>query len=731
MSSSATPRQRRAGARFANLVLDAAPLTSIYVWLCIVYAVEAWKRVTPWLFTEELEMTQISRSIAATGHSARRGEPYPFHSLYPVMTAAVWLIDNVATAYSGIKYLDVFVMTAVVFPTYLLARLVVGKRAALFAAFGAAAIPSLAYSSYIVEETLAYPFSALCLYLIAKALYVRGQRNQRAWLAAAVAASIVAPGVRRELVVIPIVFFLSALFLIWSSDWARERQARWSRSDWAGVVVLGLGVVFAFSAYATHHSFEWLAVTRAYKDRLFVLGDWAVGAFAIGVGVLPLVAGLAGLFPVRREAKSRALRVFRCVAAATLLGFGLYTGMKAAYLSTVFATRIEERNVIYIAPVLFVAMAIVLERRRVNLYALGAAAAYVGYLIVGTPFRMDIQLYSDALGLAILQQANRFYELGPTTAQWSLLAILVAGSILLAAINVLPRTVATGVAAALAVGVLAWNVTAEIAAGAGTISVASELEATLHHPFTWVDDVAHRKPTIYLAQGVADQNPEWMLEFWNRSIVTVDSLDATLGGPGPSGAPNVATDGRLYWSSDPDNPGRQYDFGVEDWPCVDFAGRDRGHHFYKGGADKPSQWRLIQLARPNRLRAECSGIYPDGWTGANDSQYFRFTGSKSGWLRISLARSNWPATPVVIKVGTIGSEDKQPKLARVTKTLRINVGSSNQTVYWLRTPPSSFAAKVVVVEKFVPRDVNPRLTDPRILGVLIDYRYFAKRPPGT
>ena len=46
-------------------------------------------------------------------------------------------------------------MTAVVFPTYFLARTIVGKPAALFAATAAAAVPALAYSQVISEEALA------------------------------------------------------------------------------------------------------------------------------------------------------------------------------------------------------------------------------------------------------------------------------------------------------------------------------------------------------------------------------------------------------------------------------------------------------------------------------------------------------------------------------------------------------------------------------------------------
>ena len=220
------------------------PLTSVYVWLCLVYLVESWNRATPWLFTDELELTQLSRSIATTGHAARRGQPHSFDSLYTYLTAPIWLVHNVASAYSGIKYLDVFVMASVVFPTYFLARLVVGRKAALFAAAAAAAIPSLAYSSYIVEETLAYPYAALCFFLIAKTLVEwRRGRKSHGWAVAAVLASLVAPAVRGELVVIPITFAFAIFFAVWSSEWGHRRRADWTLSDWLGVVTIGFGAV--------------------------------------------------------------------------------------------------------------------------------------------------------------------------------------------------------------------------------------------------------------------------------------------------------------------------------------------------------------------------------------------------------------------------------------------------------------------------------------------------------
>ena len=247
MSATATPPAREAEARavpertFNDRVIAVLPLASVYVWLCIVFLVEAWNRVTPWLFTDELELTQLSRSIATTGHAARRGEAHSFDSLYTVMTAPIWLIHDVAQAYSGVKYLDVFVMASVVFPTYFLARMVVGRKWSLFAAAAAGAIPSLAYSSYIVEETLAYPYAALCFFLIAKAL-VRWRRGRRSWgwAAGAVVASLIAPAVRGELVVIPIalafaVFFAALVEQVGEGATRVLVVRRLARSDRAGL----------------------------------------------------------------------------------------------------------------------------------------------------------------------------------------------------------------------------------------------------------------------------------------------------------------------------------------------------------------------------------------------------------------------------------------------------------------------------------------------------------------
>ena len=64
-------------------------------------------------------------------------------------------------------------MTSAIFPTYFLARMVVSRGWALFAAVARGRAPALAYGSFIIEEPLAYPVCALGFLLIAKSLVDR------------------------------------------------------------------------------------------------------------------------------------------------------------------------------------------------------------------------------------------------------------------------------------------------------------------------------------------------------------------------------------------------------------------------------------------------------------------------------------------------------------------------------------------------------------------------------
>ena len=733
MSTVASTRRTLRETALSDRFLTALPLATVYTWLCGLYAFQAWRRVTPWLFGDELQFAQLGRAIAATGHPGRRGESYTAGSIYSYVTAIFWRIKDVAVAYAGIKYLDVFVMASVVFPTYALARMLVGRKAALLAAAGAGAIPSLAYSSYIVAEPFAYPWAALCFFLIAKALFT----GARPWWIAAIVCSAFAPVVKGELAVVPAALLLALVFMWWSSERTRAWRRTWSLGDWIGAVVLAFGAIFVISSIGSHHSGAWQTVTRAYKHRQIIMVDWAAGSLAIGIGVLPFVAGLAALLRAPGEERTRETRVFRSVALGGLVAFGLYTAMKAAYLSTQFATRVEERNLVYIAPLLFVGTAIVVSRRSVSIVGLAVAGAYTLYLVAYAmyhvtqyPYQMWIQLYSDALGFAILQQGNRFLGWTPQFARWLLVAIFAASMLALLAPRFLRRRVqlAAIVLGAAAVAAVGWSLTGEIAAAAGTASLSRQAEGTLKRPFTWVDDATHLRPTLYLGQEEVDQNAEWLLEFWNRSITRVSSLDGTLDGPGPAGGPNFRRNGVLYAGPDIASNLWQLDYAVEDLPCIDLAGTSVTSHPYLAGG-RVQHWRLVELTHPNRMLSNCMGIYADGWSGPNDSDYYRYSGP-GGWLRVSYSRpENYPIPPtaVHIRLGTLKIVDKQPALVRTIARADATIGNLQSKTTWLRVPAGGFAVSVKVARKFAPDDYDHR-GDKRQLGVQLTYRYYRTRP---
>ena len=502
--------------------------------------------------------------------------------------------------------------------------------------------------------------------------------------------------------------------------------------------MLVFGAIFVISSIGSHHSDAWQAVSRAYKHRQINMVDWAAGSLAIGIGVVPFVAGLAALFRAPGEERSNEVRMFRCVSLAGILVFGLYTAMKAAFLSTTFATRVEERNLIYIAPLLLVGTALIASRRRASLVGVVVAGAYTLYLLVYAmyhvtqyPYQMGVQLYSDALGFAILQQGNRFLGWTPHFVRWLLLLIVLATVAALLAPRLLRRRpqLAGIVVAAAAVAALGWSLTGEIAAAAGTNSIGRQFAATLNPPYTWVDAATHLKPTLYMGEAEVDQIPEWLLEFWNRSIERVSSLDGSVLGPGPSGSPNVKLDGVLYWQDDPNAATPEYSYGVEDLPCIDFAGKPVKTHPYRAGG-RYQTWKLVRLVIPNRLQSTCNGIYADGWTGATDSTYFRFR-SAPGWLRIVYSRADWGyksgPTPVRIVLHKVVTRDKEPALGAPVKTIRTSVDSTQTKVAWLRVPAGTFAVHVATARKVIPNNWNHQ-GDRRQLGVELTYSYVRTRP---
>jgi hypothetical protein len=626
--------------------LAAFPLVLLYLLFCCLYVWEATGRLTPTIFSDELELTQISRSIAETGQAARRGEPYGFQTIYSIVLAPVWWIDDTESAYAAAKYVGVLVMTATLFPAYALARMVVSRWWALFAAAGAVAIPGLSYAPFLFEEPLAYPFATLALWLIARFVAARTYVT----LAPAAAVCVVAPFVRTQLAVLGASLLLCLLAVGWSTERMRRWRTTWTAWDWLGLSVLGVGALVVLSAFLGHQSETWYETTGFWKGRVFEYGLWAVGALALGTGVLPLVGGLAALV----AKGDRAVRALAITAGSAFITFGIYTAVKAAYIANHLGTRIVERNLIYLAPLLFAGTAVLLERPRARLWAVAVAGAFTLYLLVTTPFIQDYP-YGDAPSLSMAALANRELRWDSAAVERALVVTLVVGIALLAGRLLLRGRASQAVAVVAAVGVVGWSLTAEIYAAIGNNDSAELLYGHLPKPPDWVDEATGSEGTVYFGQSMDDQNGVWLMEFWNRSLKKVWSFDGTAPGPGPTLSPDLAApDGTL--SPSPGVPWAVAENDVE--LDAQKVGEPRG------------SLQLYKLDGPLRLVKSSKGVLGDGWMQetASFNQFAAPPGaSPRGFVKVFLVRpfcAKEPPAKVVVRIGGIVITDHhQPALS--------------------------------------------------------------------
>jgi hypothetical protein len=692
----------------------AIPLLVVYFGLAALYAWQASRRPVPTIFTDELELTQLSRAISETGEAARRGEPYGLATLVAYVLAPVWWLGSTSSAYATAKLVLVLSMTATVFPAYALARLVVPRWYALAAAGGATAVPALAYSPILVEEPLAYPLSTLALWLIARALVQPG----RGRIALAALASAAATLTRTQLAILFAVLLLGLAWLLWQSEPVRRWRSGWSFWDWAGAATLFVGLMLGFSALMGHLSVEWRNTTGFYKERILEHGAWAMGALAIGIGILPLIAGVAGLARPKGEHRDPQTRAFVVTSVAALLVFVWYTAIKGAYISTVFSTLVYERNLIYLCPILFAATALAFARGVGRWWAIAGAAVVAIYVVAVVPLRLGSYPYYEAHGLAIAAFANRELSWPESRIENVLLLVCLASLGVVVALRLLRRgSVAfTAVAAAATVGVLAWSLTAEVYAAAGERDLSQRLGRHLPKPYDWVDRATGGRPVVVLGQKISDGTGVWLTEFFNPSIRKMWSLDGTAKGPGPIFTPDLAApDGTLTGP-----------------PEAEYALAVNGVELQATEVERRGNDLLYRLdGQPLKLKHAVVGVERDGWiTGSGEEKvarasYTRYDVSKDGpgFAVVKLSRVAWCGGDVpgkaTVRIGpvTIGP-DKQPAIGTVTDTQVKIVHQCIATPFLLAAPSVPWRVEVTIDPTFSPHDLDPSHSDRRQLGAV-------------
>jgi hypothetical protein len=683
-------------------------LLSLLLW-------EAAVRKTPTIFTDELEWSQISRSIAATGHAARRGEPIQFKSLYAFLIAPAWWLHSTSSAYAAIKYLNTTVMALAAVPTFLLARTMVSARAAAVAALASLCTSAFFYAGFIVPESLAYPTFTLCAWVSIRALSGAGRK----WIAAAVVLDLGASQVRGELVVLPAAFAIAAVVLWVVGPRGQRLRRGWGMLDYAGAAVLLLAVAIIANKVVSHGSHEWATVTQSWRGRMWSLGMQASSALAIGLGLLPVVGGLASLWiPERR--RDPAWRAFAAFAGAAIVTVWIYTAVKAAYLSTVFATRVEERNMIYLGPLLIVGTVVWFRSRRPWLPGGLVALGFTSWLVLHYGYQLGYP-YFEAPGYGVATMANRSWSwdqpairLGLTVACFAALAVVVV-----VWAKRVPIQVKHAVVLAAGATTFAWMLAGEITSSRGAAEQSKIYAEHLPKPLDWIDRATGQAGTTFIGQDIDSGQALGvnLLEFWNRSVGNIWSLDGSAPGPGPTLTPDLKTrDGALSVAS-----GSSY---VVTPDGVNLIGTVI--------ARRPGLT-LLRIHAPWRLQEAQYGVSNDGWiTGTSDDPSANGTfayfgpGTGAGQLRIEVDRVGFCATTVAgthvtVTVGPVAlSEQRAPYVAHAVRTshfLLPNCGS--KTIRLTAAPP--VAVQVHASPTVRPSDYGS--SDSRELGAHVSFSF--------
>ena len=696
-------------------LVAAIPLLTLYFGLAALYAWQASRHPVPTIYSDEIELAWLSRSISETGEAARRGDPYGLATLVAYFLAPVWWVGSAATGYAAAKLLLVLAMTATVFPAYALARLVVPPWYALAAAGGATIVPALAYSPILVEEPLAYPLATLALWLIAR-VYVEPTWGRAGLAVLACAAAMLT---RTQLSILFALFVLGLLWLCWQSERALRWRSSFSGWDWVGLVTLGVGAAVGASAFLGHLSKSWRDTTGAYPERVIEHAAWASGALAIGIGVLPLLAGIAALARPRGEMTDPKTRAFVITSVFALVVFVAYAGIKGAQISITFSTLVVERNLIYLCPILFAATALAFVRGVGRGWAIAGATVFTVYVVTEVPLRLDNYPYYEAHGLSLPAFLNREWGWPEGRIESTLLAACFVSVGILVALRYLRRgsVVFTAVAATAAVAVFAWTLTAEVYAAEGERRLARQIADNLPAPYDWVDRATGGGSVVVLGQQMNDDpTGVYLTEFFNRSVKKVWSTDGTAPGPGAILTPDLASaDGTLTPS-----------------PETDYALTLNGVELQAPVVERLGPYVLYDVDRePLKLASGVNGIDRDGWiadtdrNGVAEASYNRFDVSRDGpgFARVNLSRVAWCSGgapgKATVRIGPIGiGPDNQPAISRVTQAQTKTVTQCTATGFRLAAPNGPWRIEVEISPTFSPHDIDPNHSDTRQLGAV-------------
>jgi 4-amino-4-deoxy-L-arabinose transferase-like glycosyltransferase len=505
---------------------------------------------TPWIMIDELLYADLAKSFASTGHFLIRGNPSGIGNVaYPAIISPAWLFHPMSTTYGLAKVVNVVLMTATVVPLYLWARRLVAPAYAVVAVVLVLLMPSFVYTGMLMTENAFLPAFVLAAFAFGLAL----ERPTVLRQVLAVGTILLATAVRYQglvlLAVLPTAIVLKVLF-----ELCATRRSRPLRGF--GVELLRYWISLALlAAGALLYLLLELARGRTISSGLGAYQSVAHGAYSgaairhwtllhfaelpLSVGVLPASAFLLllGLAFRRGGTRNEAERAFIAVTAAAVP----WIVVEVAVFASRFSLRVEERYMFFLAPLLFLALVLWLDRGMPRPPVLTALAAAVpALLLFALPFAslLNISILSDTFGLIPFLRLSQKVSGGVPEARHFLLAGGIAAAL---AFVLWPRRALPELVFPASVAVFLVLSSYPIVRTLHNYSQALRNSAgTLGSP-NWIDNrIGSGGDATFVLGTTTDSWPEtlslWQTEFWNRSVRRV----VNVGMPEPAGGVETA-----------------------------------------------------------------------------------------------------------------------------------------------------------------------------------------------
>jgi Dolichyl-phosphate-mannose-protein mannosyltransferase len=561
-------------------------------------AFRAWAAVevpVPWIAPDEMVYGMLGRDLWLHGSLTILGGPTPYYSLLtPLLDGFPLAAFGLDTGYDVLQGLQACVMSLAAVPVYLWARTLVSRRSALAAAALTLATPVLAYSGLLMTEVLFYPLLVTAAWAGAAALARPTRGNQILLLVAFVA---VCATRIQAIVLVPALVTAALLDASIAHSWGRMRRHLPVAAGFAVLVVGWAGWRFA-SGKAALGGYDVVASTSYSVGSAAKFVLYHAASLLILCGLFPAIAVVLKLVEaLRRGEDDERVRAYLVVASSLAFWLVLEVGVFASR----YSDRIVERNLIGLAPVLFIGLMLWLERGPDGGYV---ERGIVGALAVVVLVLLPVGTYVNVYGTHDAMTLIPLYRLSTETSVSTMKSVYPAVVPVLALVFVLvPRRRLRWLPVALVI----------VLAGASVLvsrfvvdEARAQQVAFLDGDPSWADDNGAERGA-YLYDGEPSWPGVWHTLFWNTAIDRVYDVGAqTVPGPLPQQRVAVRPDGTVVAPSSRDD-GPHYAI-ASNW--IELAGEQAGGVEQQGLTQKGLT--LWKLGGPLRLRSQTSGLQLNG-----------------------------------------------------------------------------------------------------------------------